>query len=160
MLLMKRESTTAATARKAASTPTQARTARRRPRRRMSSLPSFLMSTTMTVTLSWPPAMRAADTRASAQTWGLAEVTQMSSISASVTMDERPSEHRITRSPASTPMVKWSAYMSGSEPRARVMTEREGCTRASSAVISPASTSSSTKEWSWVTRTRAPLCSR
>ena len=75
-------------------------------------------------------------------------------------MEERPSEHSSTRSPLSTSKVKWSAYMSGSEPRARVITERDGCTRASSGVILPESTSSSTKEWSWVTRTRVPLCSR
>ena len=67
-----------------------------------------------------------------------------SSMRLSGTMDERPSEQMITRSPFSTSSVKWSAYISGSEPSARVMMERDGWTRASSAVISPASTSSST----------------
>ena len=64
--------------------------------------------------------------------------------SLSATMLERPSEQITTRSPAVTSSRKWSAYMSGSEPSARVMIERDGCVRASSAVISPASTSSST----------------
>ena len=68
----------------------------------------------------------------------------MVSTSPSDTMLDKPSEHRIRRSPSSMLRVKWSAYIAGSEPSARVMTERLGCTRASSAVISPASTSSST----------------
>ncbi len=106
--------------------------------------PSFRMSTTMTVTLSAPPAVSAAETRLSAACCGVALETATDSISLSGTMLESPSEQMITRSPLATSMEKWSAYISGSDPRARVMIEREGCTRASSAVICPASTSSST----------------
>ena len=69
---------------------------------------------------------------------------EMASILESSTIEDSPSEHTMILSSATTSSVKWSAYMSGSEPRARVMTEREGCRRASSAVISPASTNSST----------------
>ena len=132
----------------------------RRRLRAASARPSLRMSITRTVTLSAPPAERAAETSLSAAACGLALETASSSISASSIIDERPSEHRMMRSPLWTSSVKWSAYISGSEPSARVMTERDGCTRASSSVISPASTSSSTKEWSWVTRTRRPSWSR
>ena len=88
--------------------------------------------------------MSAAATRLSAACCGVALETASASISLSGIMDESPSEHRMTRSPLLTSSEKWSAYMSGSEPRARVMMEREGCVRASSAVIWPESTSSST----------------
>ena len=98
----------------------------------------------MTVTLSEPPAVRAEATRLSAACWADAAETATDSMSASEIMDERPSEHTMMRSPFATSSEKWSAYISGSEPRARVMMEREGCTRASSAVIWPESTSSST----------------
>ena len=90
-----------------------------------------------------PPAS-AADTRLSAAVWGSTHETAMSSISESSTMEESPSEQMMMRSPASTSIVKWSAYMLGSEPSARVIMERLGCRRASPTVISPASTSSST----------------
>ena len=106
--------------------------------------PSSTRSTTTTVTLSEPPAASAASTRLSVQICAVEDWTAMRSISPSEIMDERPSEHRMSRSPSSMLSWKWSAYMSGSDPSARVMTERLGCTRASSAVISPASTSSST----------------
>ena len=98
----------------------------------------------MTVTLSAPPAVSAAETRLSAACCGVALDTATDSISLSEIIDERPSEHRMMRSPVLTSREKWSAYMSGSEPSARVMMEREGCVRASSAVIWPESTSSST----------------
>ena len=110
----------------------------------VSARPSSRTSTTTTVTLSWPPAASASLTSVSAACCGVAVETAIPSISESSTMPDRPSEQMITRSPAETLSVKWSAYMSGSEPSARVITERDGCTRASSAVISPASTSSST----------------
>ena len=109
-----------------------------------STTPSSSTSTTTTVTLSCPPAVSAAATRLSAAICGLGDETATASISESSTIEESPSEQMTMRSPDETAMLKWSAYMSGSEPSARVMTEREGCVRASSAVISPASTSSST----------------
>ena len=67
-----------------------------------------------------------------------------SSITSSVIIDDRPSEHSSTRSPRATSIVKLSAFMAGSLPSARVMIERLGWMRASSGVISPAATSSST----------------
>ncbi len=106
--------------------------------------PSSVMSTTTTVTLSPPPAASAASTRLSVQIWAVELCCATRSISPSGIMLDKPSEHRIRRSPSSILREKWSAYMAGSEPSARVITERLGCTRASSAVISPASTSSST----------------
>ncbi len=119
-------------------------TLRRRTRCASRMTPSSTRSTTTTVTLSWPPAASAASTRLSTQICAVEDCVAMFSISLSGIMLERPSEHRIRRSPSSICRVKWSAYMAGSEPSARVMTERLGWTRASSAVISPASTSSST----------------
>ena len=98
----------------------------------------------MTVTLSCAPSESVAETSASTQSMGVALETAMDSMALSGIIDDRPSEQTMMRSPRSTSSMKWSAYMSGSEPRARVMMEREGWTRASSAVISPASTSSST----------------
>ena len=122
--------------------------------------PSSRTSTTTTVTLSCPPPASAADTRLSAAVWGSTHETAMSSISESSTMEESPSEQMMMRSPVVTSSVKWSAYMSGSLPSALVMMERDGWTLASSAVISPASTSSSTYEWSCVRRTSAPAWRR
>ena len=123
---------------------TMKKSRRMRCARWVSARPSSRTSTTTTVTLSWPPAASASLTSESAACCGVAVETAMASIRESSTMPDRPSEQMITRSPAEMLSVKWSAYMSGSEPSARVITERDGCTRASSAVISPASTSSST----------------
>ncbi len=120
------------------------RSLRLRSWRCASTTPSSSTSTTTTVTLSCPPPSSAAATRLSAAACGVALETATASISESSTIEERPSEQMMTRSPVVTSSVKWSAYMSGSDPSARVMMERDGWTRASSAVISPASTSSST----------------
>ncbi len=80
----------------------------------------------------------------SAHAWGEIDETIASSMTSSAIIDDRPSEHSITRSPRTTSIVKWSAFMAGSLPSARVMMERLGWMRASSGVISPAATSSST----------------
>lgn len=63
-------------------------------------------STTMTVILSAPPAVSAAETRLSAACCGVALETASDSISLSGTMLERPSEQRMTRSPLDTSMEK------------------------------------------------------
>ena len=117
---------------------------RRRALNALSATPSFLTSMTMHVTLSLPPSASAASTRASAQVCGVAHDMSVSSITPSVTIEERPSLHRSTLSPLETSMLKWSACILGSLPKARVMTERLGWMRASSGVICPAATSSST----------------
>ena len=137
-------STTAAATTTPAITPSEPRMACFLARLRCSSRPSLTTSTTMTETLSCPPATSAALTSWSVQSMGEAVETAMVSMPLSGTIEERPSEQMIMRSPRSMSSEKWSAYMSGSEPSARVMMERDGWTRASSAVISPASTSSST----------------
>ena len=113
-------------------------------RRCSRTMPSSSTSTTITETLSCPPSASASARRLSAAPWGVTLDTATASMCASEIMDESPSEQMMMRSPASTSIVKWSAYMLGSEPSARVIMERLGCRRASPTVISPASTSSST----------------
>ena len=89
-------------------------TLRRRTRCASRMTPSSTRSTTTTVTLSWPPAASAASTRLSTQICAVEDCVAMFSISLSGIMLERPSEHRIRRSPSSICRVKWSAYMAGS----------------------------------------------
>ena len=68
-----------------------------------------------------------------------------------------PSEHTRSRSPSSTGRSQKSASASSPVPSARVTTCRRGCTSASSGVISPASMSSRTSEWSTLICVRPPL---
>ena len=105
--------------------------------RRTSAKP--VTSATMTVTLSWPPLAIASFTSCDAQRCGSRTRASVDSISLSHTMPDRPSEQMSRRSPVSTLISYRSGWVCGSLPKARVMTERLGCERASSGVSWPAS---------------------
>jgi hypothetical protein len=106
--------------------------------------------------LSRPPAeLASAMSRSPARSRSGSEL-RTAAIWSSPIIDVSPSEHISTTSPARTGKVQVSTSTSFSMPSARVMIERWGCSAACSSVSLPRRTSSSTSEWSWVSRVSDP----
>ena len=99
------------------------------------------------VTLSSPPASLAARTRRRTPSTSGPSSSRFA-IAWSPTSPERPSEQSSRTSPSRTWTTLVSTSSSGPAPSARVITERCGCTAASSRVRRPARSSSATSEWS------------
>ena len=110
--------------------------------------------------LSRPPASLAAETSAWPTSVSDRPVVSMRSICVSSTIEVSPSEHSRKTSPSRSATVWRSTSTTGSGPSARVMIDFCGCSDASSAVSLPWRSSSSTSEWSSVSRRSSPSRSR
>jgi hypothetical protein len=122
---------------------------------------SFATSKKTTVMLSSPPPRLAfAISRRAASSRSSRPSSSVLAISSSPSIVVRPSEQSRKTSPASAGTLKASTSTSGSVPSARVITERCGWLSASSADSLPLRTSSATSEWSSVSCSRRPACSR
>ena len=123
--------------------------------------PASAISKNTTVMLSSPPPRFARVTSSRA---ALSRSGPCSSIAsrmpASPTIEVSPSEQSRKTSPGCASIVNVSTSMSGSVPRARVITDRCGCDSASSGDSFPLRMSSATSEWSCVSCSSAPLRTR